>query len=203
MKQPNQRNRTGDQNKLLRNARRHHHMVEHLYQNARSIRNRHGTCQTRRLRKTPRQIGMGGRSAVAQGAARHQTARNHDLKLRRHNQQQQCRHQQHARHIARCIDCLGTTIVQERTHKIANHARADDDALVDNNLVRWHKLGHAYVKEVLAGQKREKEKRQAQNLPYAPAQICGCVSQVPHGNPHPLRCPENHFSRERVLLHTQ
>lgn len=50
-------------------------MVEHLHQNVRSIRNRHGTCQTRRLRKTPRQIGMGGRSAVAQGAARHQTAR--------------------------------------------------------------------------------------------------------------------------------
>ena len=178
-------------------------MVEHLYQNARSIRKRYGTCQTRRLRKTPRQIGMGGRSAVAQGAARHQTARNHDLKLHRHDQQQQCRHQQHTRHIARRIDCLGTTIVQERTHKIANHARADDDALVDNNLVRWHKLGHACVKEVLAGQKREKEKRQAQNLPYAPAQICGCVSQVPHGNPHPLRCPENHFNGERVLVSTQ
>ena len=203
MKQPNQRNRTGNKDKLLRNARRHHHMVEHLYQNARSIRNRHGTCQTRRLRKTPRQIGMSGRSAVAQGAARHQTASNHDLKLHCHDQQQQCRHQQHARHIARCIDCLGTAIVQERTHKIANHARADDDALVDNNLVRWHKLGHSYVKEVLAGQKREKEKRQAQNLPYAPAQVCGCVSQVPHGNPHPLRCPENHFNGEWVLVSTQ
>lgn len=93
VKQPNQRNRAGGEDKLLGNARRHHHMVEHLYQNARSIRNRHGARQTGCLRKTPRQIGMGGRPAVAQGAARHQAAGNHDLKLHCHNHQQQCRHQ--------------------------------------------------------------------------------------------------------------
>ena len=159
VKQPNQCNRTGDEDKLLGNARRHHHMVEHLHQNARSIRNRHGARQTGRLRKTPRQIGMGGRPAVAQGAARHQTAGNHDLKLRCHNHQQQCRYQQHACNIACRIDRLGTAIVQKWTDEKANHARADDDTLVDNDLVRRHKLGHACVKEVLAGQKREKEER--------------------------------------------
>ena len=181
VKQPNQCNRTGDEDKLLGNARRHHHMVEHLYQNARSIRNRHGARQTGRLRKTPRQIGMGGRPAIAQRTARHQAAGNYHLNLNRHNQQQQCRHQQNARDVARRVDGMGTTIIQNGAHKKANHARAEDKALINNDLVRRHELGHAHIKEILARQKREGEQRQAYNLPNAPTQICGCVSHAPHG----------------------
>ena len=134
-------------------------MVEHLHQNAHSIGNRHGARQAGRLRKTPRKIGMGGRSAIAQGAARHQAAGNYYLKPHCHNHQQQRRYQQHARNIARRIDRLGTAIVQKWAHEKANHARADNDALVDDDLTRWHELGHARIKEILARHKREEEQR--------------------------------------------
>lgn len=124
---------------------------------------------------------MGSRSAVAQCAARHQTADDYHLDLSCHNQQQQCRHQQNARDVARRVDSMGTAIVQNGTHKKANHARADDKTLINNDLVRRHELGHAHIKEILARQKREEEQRQAYNLPNAPMQICGCVSYAPHG----------------------
>ena len=76
---------------------------------------------------------------------------------------------------------MGTVIVQNGTHKKANHARAEDKALINNDLVRRHELGYAHIKEILARQKREEEQRQAYNLPNAPTQICGCVSHAPHG----------------------
>ena len=72
-------------------------------------------------------------------------------------------------------------IVQKWAHEKANHARADNDALVDDDLTRWHELGYAHIKEILARQKREEEQRQAYNLPNAPTQICDCVSRAPHG----------------------
>ena len=173
--------RTNDQNSLLRNTDRHHHVVEHLYQNAHGIGKCCGARQAGRPRKASRKVCVGSRSAVAQRAARHQTAGNYYLNLNRHNQQQQCRHQQNARNVTRCVDNMGTAIVQNGTHKKANHARADDKALINNDLVRRHELGHAHIKEILARQKREGEQRQAYNLPNAPTQICGCVSHAPHG----------------------
>ena len=178
-------------------------MVEHLNQNAGSIGKRRGTRQARGPRKTTRKVGMGGRSAVAQSATGNQAPGDHHLELHRHNHQQQCRHQQHACDVTRRSNRLRATIVQKRAHEKADHARTNDDALVNDNLIRRYKLGDAHIKEVLDSQKRKNEKRQAQNLPYAPAQVCGCVSQVPHGNPQPVRCPENHFNGERVLIHTQ
>ena len=173
--------RTNDQNSLLRNTDRHHHVVEHLYQNAHGIGKCCGARQARRPRKAPRKVCVSSRSAVAQRAARHQTSGNYYLNLNRHNQQQQCRHQQNARDVARRVDSMGTAIVQNGTHKKANHARADDKTLINNDLVRRHELGHAHIKEILARQKREGEQRQAYNLPNAPTQICGCVSHAPHG----------------------
>ena len=175
------RDRTDDQNSLLRNTDRHRHVVDHLYQNAHGIGKCGGARQAGRLRKTPRKIGMGGRSAIAQGAARHQAADNYHLKPHCRNHQQQRRYQQHACNIARRIDRLGKAIVQKWAHEKANHARADNDALVDDDLTRWHELGHAHIKEILARQKREEEQRQAYNLPNAPTQICDCVSHAPHG----------------------
>ena len=173
--------RTDNQNSLLRNTDRHHHVVEHLYQNAHGVRKCGGARQARRPRKAPRKVCVSSRSAVAQRAARHQTAGNYYLNLNRHNQQQQCRHQQNARDVTRCVDGMGTVIIQNGTHKKANHARAEDKALINNDLVRRHELGHARIKKILARQKREEEQRQAYNLPNAPTQICGCVSYVPHG----------------------
>ena len=104
-------------------------------------------AQAGRLRKTPRKVCVGSRSAVAQRAARHQTAGNYHLNLNRHNQQQQCRHQQNARDVTRCVDSMGTAIVQNGTHEKANHARADNKALINNDLVRRHELGHAHIKK--------------------------------------------------------
>lgn len=126
---------------------------------------------------------MGGRSAVAQRAACHQTAGNEHPKLYRHNHQQQCRYQQHARDVARRIDHTGAAIVQNRTHKKADHARTDDEALVDNDLTRRHKLGHTHVEEVLASRKRKIEQRQAYNLPNAPTKVRGRVSHTFHEYP--------------------
>ena len=111
------RDRTDDQNSLLRNADRHHHVVENLHQNAHGVRKCGGARQAGRSRKAPRKICMSSRSAVAQRAARHQTAGNYHLNLNRHNQQQQCRHQQNARDVTRCVDSMGTAIVQNGTHK--------------------------------------------------------------------------------------
>ena len=173
--------RDRNQNSLLRNAGRHHHVVEDLHQHAHDVRKCGGARQAGRPRKAPCKVCVGSRSAVAQRAARHQTAGNYHLNLNRHNQQQQCRHQQNARDVTRCVDSMGTAIVQNGTHKEANHARADDKALINNDLVRRHELGHARIKKILARQKREEEQRQAYNLPNAPTQICGCVSHVPHG----------------------
>ena len=175
------RDRADDQNSLLRNAGRHHHVVEHLHQNAHGVGKYSRTRQAGRPRKAPRKVCMGSRSAVAQRAARHQTAGNYHLNLNRHNQQQQCRHQQNARDVTRRVNGMGTAIVQNGTHKKANHARADDKALINNDLVRRHELGHAHIKKILARQKREEEQHQAYNLPNAPTQICGCVSHAPHG----------------------
>lgn len=181
MKQCHLRDRTDDQNSLLRNADRHHHVVENLHQNAHGVRKCSGARQAGRPRKAPRKVCVGSRSAVAQRAARHQTAGNYHLNLNRHNQQQQCRHQQNTRDVARRVDGMGTVIVQNGTHKKANHARADDKALINNDLVWRHELGHAHIKEILARQKREEEQRQAYNLPNALTQVCGCVSPTPHG----------------------
>ena len=175
------RGRTDNQNSLLRNAGRHHHVVEHLHQNAHGVGKCGGTRQAGRPRKAPRKVCMGSRSAVAQRAARHQAAGNYYLKPHCRNHQQQRRYQQHACNIARRIDRLGKAIVQKWAHEKANHARADNDALVDGDLTRWHELGYAHIKEILARQKREEEQRQAYNLPNAPTQICGCVSRAPHG----------------------
>lgn len=175
------RDRTDDQNSLLRNAGRHHHVVEHLHQHAHGVGKCSRTRQAGRPCKAPRKVCVGSRSAVAQRAARHQTAGNYHLNLNRHNQQQQCRHQQNARDVTRCFNGMGTAIVQNGTHKEANHARADDKVLINNDLVRRHELGHAHIKKILARQKREEEQRQAYNLPNASTQICGCVSHVPHG----------------------
>ena len=175
------RDRTDDQNSLLRNADRHHHVVENLHQNAHGVRKCGGARQAGRSRKAPRKICMSSRSAVAQRAARHQTAGNYHLNLNRHNQQQQCRHQQNARDVTRRVDGMGTVIIQNGTHKKANHARADDKALINNDLVRRHELGHAHIKKILARQKREEEQHQAYNLPNAPTQICGYVSHAPRG----------------------
>ena len=143
---------------------------------------------------------MGGRSAVAQCAGRHQTAGNYHLKLNRHNQQQQCRHQQHARDVARRIDRAGAAIVQKGTHKKADHARTDDEGLVGSDLARRHKLGHAHVKKVLASQKRKVEQRQAYNLPNAPTQVCGCVSHASHEYSPPAQRLEINFNREPVSI---
>ena len=77
------RDRTDDQNSLLRNTDRHHHVVDHLYQNAHGIGKCGGARQAGRLRKTPRKVCVGSRSAVAQRAARHQTAGNYHLNLNR------------------------------------------------------------------------------------------------------------------------
>ena len=175
------RDRTDDQNSLLRNTNRHRHVVEHLYQNAHGIGKCCGARQAGRPRKASRKVCVGSRSAVAQGAARHQAAGNYHLKPHCHNHQQQRRYQKHACNIARRIDRLGTAIVQKWAHEKANHARADNDALVDDDLTRWHELGYAHIKKILARQKREEEQRQAYNLPNAPTQICGCVSHAPHG----------------------
>ena len=124
---------------------------------------------------------MGSRSAVAQRAARHQTAGDYHLSPNRHNQQQECRHQQNTRNVTRCIDGMGTAIVQNGTYKKANHTRAEDKVLINNDLVRRHELGHAHIKEILARQKREEEQSQAYNLLNAPTQTCGCVSRASHG----------------------
>lgn len=78
--------RADDQNSLLRNADRHHHVVENLHQNAHGVRKCGGARQTGRPRKAPRKVCMGGRSAVAQRTARHQTAGNYHLNPNRHNQ---------------------------------------------------------------------------------------------------------------------
>lgn len=109
--------RTDNQNSLLRNTDRHHHVVEHLYQNAHGIGKCCGARQARRPRKAPRKVCVSSRSAVAQRAARHQTSGNYYLNLNRHNQQQQCRHQQNARDVTRCVDGMGTVIIQNGTHK--------------------------------------------------------------------------------------
>lgn len=181
VKQRHLRDRADNQSSLLRNAGRHHHVVEDLHQNAHGVRKCGGARQARRPRKAPRKVCVGSRSAVAQRAARHQTTGNYHLNPNRHNQQQQCRHQQNARDVTCRVDGMGTVIVQNGTHKKANHARAEDKALINNDLVWRHELGHAHIKEILARQKREEEQRQAYNLPNAPTQICGCVSHAPHG----------------------
>ena len=58
--------RTNDQNSLLRNTDRHHHVVEHLYQNAHGIGKCCGARQAGRPRKASRKVCVGSRSAVAQ-----------------------------------------------------------------------------------------------------------------------------------------
>ena len=174
-------------------------MVEHLHQNAQGIRKRRRAHQIRRPCKASRKVGMGGRSAVAQRAARYQTAGDYHLKPNSHNQQQQCRYQQHARDVARRIDRMGAAVVQKGAHKKADHARTDDEALVDNDLARRHKLGNAHVKKILASQIRKIEQRQAYNLPNAPTQVCGCVSHASHESP-PAQRLEINFNREPVSI---
>jgi len=102
---------------------------------------------------------MGGRPRGAECAELQHPAGNEHLKLSRHHQQQQRRCQQHARDVACRIDRTGTAVVQKGTHKKADCARADDEALVDNDLARRHKLGNAHVKKILASQIRKIEQR--------------------------------------------
>lgn len=143
---------------------------------------------------------MGSRSAVAQRAARHQTAGNYHLNLNRHNQQQQCRHQQNARDVTRCVDSMGTAIVQNGTHKKANHARADNKALINNDLVRRHELGHAHIKRY-SHAKNVKKNSARHIISRMPRRRYAVVSPMPlMVNPQPLNCLEIYFNKEPVSI---
>ena len=200
VKQRHLRDRADNQSSLLRNAGRHHHVVEDLHQNAHSVRKCGGARQPRRPRKAPRKVCVSSRPAVAQRAARHQTAGNYHLNLNRHNQQQQCRHQQNARDVACCIDGMGTVIVQNGTHKKANHARAEDKALIittsfgDTNSAMRTSKRYSHAKNV-------KENSARHIISRMPRRRYAVVSPMPlMVNPRPLNCLEFHFNKEPISI---